>query len=353
MMKENMIDEEEVVYAQRRLAGIKLHLELPYWKYPRFSLEDMADEECWVEMRFKKNDIYRLALALYLPETYHCYNGLSVDSVEALCICLKRFAYPCRYANLVPRFGRPVPQLCMMCNTVLDDIYSRFSHHLTDLNQPWLSRENLKSFANAVHNKGAALDICWDFVHGTVRPICRPSRDQRAVYNGHKRVHALTFQSVVAANGMIASLFGPVEGRRHDSRMLAMSGLLGQLEQHSFSPDGEALCIYGDPAYPHRVHLQRPFARRAALNPNEVAFNQSMSHVRVAVEWVFGDIINYFKFLDFRKKLKIGLSSVGKFYIVSALLRNSLTCLYGNNTSCFFEIDPPTLEEYFLHNADA
>ena len=54
MMEENMIDAEEFVYAQRRLAGINLHLEQPYWTYPRFSLEDMADEECWVEMRFKK-----------------------------------------------------------------------------------------------------------------------------------------------------------------------------------------------------------------------------------------------------------------------------------------------------------
>ena len=98
-----------------------------------------------------------------------------VDSVEALCVCLKCFAYPCRYADLVPRFGRPVPQLCMMCTSVLDDIYSWFSQHLTDLSRPWLSRENLKSFANVVHNKGAALDNCWGFVDGTVRPICRPS----------------------------------------------------------------------------------------------------------------------------------------------------------------------------------
>ena len=64
---------------------------------------------------------------------------------------------------------------------------------------------------------------------GTDRPICRPTQNQREAYNGHKRVHALVFQSVVGANGIIASLFGPVEGRRHDSRMLAMSGLLGQL----------------------------------------------------------------------------------------------------------------------------
>jgi hypothetical protein len=71
-----------------------------------------------------------------------------------------------------------------------------------------------------------------------------------------------------------------------------------------------------------------------------------MSSVRVSVEWLFGDIANYFKFMDFKKNLKIGLSSVGKFYLVSALLRNALTCLYHNQTSKFFGMEPPTLYEY-------
>ena len=44
------------------------------------------------------------------------------------------------------------------------------------------------------------------------------------------------------------------------------------------------------------------------------AYNASMSAVRSSVEWLFGDIINYFKSLDFKKNLKIGLSSVGKMY---------------------------------------
>ena len=66
-----------------------------------------------------------------------------------------------------------------------------------------------------------------------------------------------------------------------------------------------------------------------------------------SVEWLFGDIVEYFKFMDFKKNLKIGLSSIGKLYVVCALLRNALTCLYGNSTSSFFELDPPTLEEYF------
>ena len=77
-------------------------------------------------------------------------------------------------------------------------------------------------------------------------------------------------------------------------------------------------------------------------------FNTSMSVVRVSVEWLFGEIINYFKFMDFKKNLKINLSSVGKMYIVSAILRNALTCLYGNSTSDFFQLDPPNLQEYFL-----
>lgn len=72
-----------------------------------------------------------------------------------------------------------------------------------------------------------------------------------------------------------------------------------------------------------------------------------MSSVRSSVEWLFGDIVNYFKFIDFKKNLKIGLSSVGKMYIVCALLRNALTCLYGNTTSEFFDFDPPTLQQYF------
>ena len=42
--------------------------------------------------------------------------------------------------------------------------------------------------------------------------------------------------------------------------MLAESGLLGDLQQYSYSPDGQPLCVYGDPACPISVHMQRSFA---------------------------------------------------------------------------------------------
>ena len=66
----------------------------------------------------------------------------------------------------------------------------------------------------------------------------------------------------------------------------------------------------------------------------------------MSIEWLFRDIlIDSFKFLDFKKNLKIGLSSLGKMYIVCALLHNAVTCLYGNQN--FVDLEPSTLGEYF------
>ena len=76
-----------------------------------------------------------------------------------------------------------------------------------------------------------------------MRPVARPGEHQRVLFNGHKRVHAIKFQSVVAPNGLIVNLFGPVEGKRHDSGMLAMSGLLPILETHCITPSGQPLCF--------------------------------------------------------------------------------------------------------------
>ena len=72
-----------------------------------------------------------------------------------------------------------------------------------------------------------------------------------------------------------------------------------------------------------------------------------MSKVRVSVEWVFGNIVNQFKFNDYKKNLKLGLSPIGKFYRASALLINAHIYLYSNNVENRFTISPPLLEDYF------
>ena len=120
------------------------------------------------------------------------------------------------------------------------------------------------------------------------------------MYNGHKKVHSIKFQSIATPNGLIAILYGPVEGKRDGSAMLVQSQVLNQLQCFLFNPHGDILCVYGDPAYPLRRQLQCPF-RGARLTNIQKAWNKSMSQVRVSVEWLFGDAMNYLKFLDLRK----------------------------------------------------
>ena len=139
-------------------------------------------------------------------------------------------------------------------------------------------------------------------------------------------------------------MFGPIEGRRHDAFMLGMSDLLPEL-QRLVKPNGEPYVLYGDPAYGISQNILAPF-RGANLTADEQEFNRAMSKVRVSVEWGFGKIVQNFAFLDFKKNLKVLLQPVAKYYLVSTILTNCHTCLYGSLVSSFFYLNPPSLESY-------
>ena len=132
------------------------------------------------------------------------------DGIQVLCMMLKRFSYPYSYSDLIPRFGHPVPVISMICSTVVDVIYNLHGHKITEDNHNILDPASLQIYADVVFAKGATLDNSFGLVDGTVKPICRTGEMQRAVYNGHKRVHGLKFQSVALPNGLIANLFRPV-----------------------------------------------------------------------------------------------------------------------------------------------
>ena len=143
---------------------------------------------------------------------------------------LKPFAYPCRYGYLVYHVARSVPEISIITNHIMDLIYGRWHHLLTIYNHDLLSPSKLLQYAEAIEQAGGALNHCWRFVDGTVRPVCRPNENQRAIYNGHKRRHSIKFQAVALPNGLVGSLFVPVEGRRQDTfRILARTAEVFQL----------------------------------------------------------------------------------------------------------------------------
>ena len=89
------------------------------------------------------------------------------------------------------------------------------------------------------------------------------------------------------------------EEKRHDAAMLANSNFITALEHNAVSPTDQQMCIYGDLAYPLRVNLMALF-RGTTLTAQMETFNDSMSNVRTFVEWLFGDIVEYFKFIDLK-----------------------------------------------------
>ena len=184
--------------------------EFSFNSYARFELENMQDDECLAEFRVKKADVRVLAEVLQIPETVRCEQRSVCGRIEGLCMLLRRLAYPCRYSDMIPRFGRPVPEICMITNTVMDFIFDHHAHRLTQWNPDILNAQALQMYADAVSARGAPLQNCFGFVDGTVRPIARPGEQQRLVYNGHKRVHSLKFQSLALPNGLIANMYGPI-----------------------------------------------------------------------------------------------------------------------------------------------
>ena len=82
---------------------------------------------------------------------------------------------------------------------------------------------------------------------------------------------------------------------------------------------------------------------------SQVLVFEGLSFRSTPVRWLNGDISNSFKFTDFKKNLKLGLRVIGKQYIVWALSRNILTCIYSNTTSTHFQLDPPTVQDYLAY----
>ena len=81
----------------------------------------MPDNQYKTVIRFFKNYIYSLQVVLGILEEIVCYNRSTCNGTEALCMFLTKFSNLCRYSDLIPLFGRPVPEICMISNSILDE----------------------------------------------------------------------------------------------------------------------------------------------------------------------------------------------------------------------------------------
>ncbi|CAB1103153.1 unnamed protein product [Ectocarpus sp. CCAP 1310/34] len=160
-------------------------------------------------------------------------------------------------------------------------------------------------FCQTIYEKSAPLTRCWGFIDGTIRAISRPKR-----------------------------------------RDCGESGLLQDLQHWLNDAAGTPYYVFGDPAYSLSPWLLAPF--KGVLNAFEQAFDTAMSSVRVSVEWGFGKIVALWPYVDYAKKQQVALSAcgLGKQYAVAGILTNYHSCFYRNNTSFYFDVNPPSLRSY-------
>jgi hypothetical protein len=82
------------------------------------------------------------------------------------------------------------------------------------------------------------------------------------------------------------------------------------------------------------------------LGDFERIFNTELSSVRTCVEWGYQKVDSIAAFQDFKKNLKLRLQPLGCYFPVACVVANFHTCLYGSQTTSFFDKLPPSLEEY-------
>ena len=187
----DIIDDDEFVLLYDTYSSKPI---FPYWKFPRFSVDEWRDVECKTELRFAQKHLPELCECLGIPEKITCVQKTVCGGMEGLCILLKRLAYPCRYTDMVHRFGRNPTELYLIFNTMIDFINDYHNHRLRSWDQFFLQPNQLYSYVEAVHHLGAPLGNCFGFIDGTVRGIARPQEHQRVMCNGHKKMHSIKFR---------------------------------------------------------------------------------------------------------------------------------------------------------------
>ena len=154
----DVLDEEQVISIFGDLT--RKNPPFPYWKFETIDvqLSDMSEAEVRAEFRFSPSERALLREALRIPQKFTCPNGTVASGEEGLLMLLKRFAYSCRLSDMVPHFGRSVPEISLILTEVTKHVVQTQGHLLKDLNQPWLQPHHLEEFALVIHQKGAVLD---------------------------------------------------------------------------------------------------------------------------------------------------------------------------------------------------
>ncbi|KAF9538527.1 hypothetical protein EC957_006676 [Mortierella hygrophila] len=127
----------------------------PFIPGERFNLLLVDDEESKEQLRFYKNDIIDIVIALRLPDLIVTQSRDKVWSVEALCLVLFRFASPSKLSRKSSVFHRSSATISRVINCTLFWIMEHW-HKVLDWDTLRLTPAKLEEYAHRCNLKPAA-----------------------------------------------------------------------------------------------------------------------------------------------------------------------------------------------------
>lgn len=326
----------------------------------RFDLAALDDRSALQDFRFTVHEIQsRLVPFVASGEKVRTgRNRYWCDSILATCVVLRRLASPARWVDLEVYFGKHRSQLSEIFWEALEGMIDKRRRLVMDWREE-LMQERAELYASYTA-RVSALQNCVGYLDCTKVKVSRPggsNANQRALYSGHKRTWCLKFQTVSTPDGLIFHLYGPEDGRRHDTTLYAKSNL-DLLLQNGLSVGATQFCLYADQAYILRPWLQVGFHSIHSTG-EQGEFNSCNNVGRTAVEWSYKDVRQAWTTVDFQRKMKVRESPVALQFIGSVLLWNIKVILgHGCQTQSFFTdnpedlCSPPTWDEYLAVCSD-
>ena len=265
------------------------------WMKPRNSSFLTNVVANWTDSEFKQN--YRVSRTTYaflcrelrdhLQQQRVARDPLSVE--QRVAINLWRLGTNVEYRTISHLFGVGVSTVCVVlhefCSAVVNVMTAKY------MNIP--AGEHLKRIINGFLTK-------WDFpqcvgaIDGSHIPIIAPKEHPLDYFN-RKGYHSVLLQALIDHEYRFLDIYVGWAGSVHDARVLANSSLYNKCESGNFLPKWDRrlgntnvpLVILGDPAYPLRPWLMKPFSD-TCLTIKQRTFNYQLSRSRVVVENAFG-----------------------------------------------------------------